>query len=249
MYLVIAGTISARSAANRSRCASPTAPAMRNPPNTIASTKGTRDNCDDFPPDRPIAQRPRRGPFRRCGFGAVVLCGPILAGEIAPRGAGKHGHRTSAVLASAPLNRSVSASFMRLPANCARPERRASDIRLAIGRVCQAAAAVTTILTEQTEFTDALATRLLCHEQTGKRAHRPPHWAGPLKIVAQGGQLGSRGFGPCSTCMCGPGREILVGPVIVVAATVVPISHTISGHRLARTPAGRILTAARRVCV
>jgi hypothetical protein len=35
--------------------------------------------------------------------------------------------------------------------------------------------------------------------------YRPPHCAGPLKIVAQGGQLGSRGAGPVSACMCGPG--------------------------------------------
>ncbi len=69
------------------------------------------------------------------------------------------------MLASAPPNCSVSASFMGLPANCAHPERRASEMHLAIQRVCQAAAAVTTILTEQTEFTDALATPQSMAEQ------------------------------------------------------------------------------------
>ena len=123
------------------------------------------------------------------------------------------------MLASAPPNRSLSASFMRLPANCAHPERRASEIRLAIRRVCQAAAAETTILTEQTEFTDRRQPPLTIAEQiflrldfsaTGRPnqgAQRPPHCAGPLKIVAQGGQLGSRGFGPVSACMCGPGGK------------------------------------------
>src|ERR1700727_3301058 len=108
---------------------------------------------------------------------------------------------------------------MRLPANCAHPERRASKIRLAIRRVCQATAAETTILTEQTESTDrrqpppTITQQIFCAwicQQPGRpnqRAKRPPHCAGPLKIVAQGGQLGSRGFAPVSACMCGPGGE------------------------------------------
>src|SRR5258708_10933576 len=105
---------------------------------------------------------------------------------------------------------------MRLPADCAHPERRASEIRLAIRRVCQAAAAETTILTEQTEFTDrrqappTIAEQIFCARISQQKcsphqgAQRPPHCAGPLKIVAQGGQLRSRGLEPCSTSMCGP---------------------------------------------
>ena len=48
MYLVMAGTTSARSAANRRSCASVTAPAIRNPPKTIASTKGTATIATTF---------------------------------------------------------------------------------------------------------------------------------------------------------------------------------------------------------
>src|ERR1700722_19279758 len=90
---------------------------------------------------------------------------------------------------------------MRLPANCAHPERRASEIRLAIARVCQAAAGETTILTEQTEFTDRCLAPPTIAEQIflrwdfsatrlpDKGAQRPPHCAGPLKIVAKGMRL------------------------------------------------------------
>src|SRR5271154_5347391 len=48
MYLVMAGTTSARSAANRRPCASVSAPAIRNPPKTIASTKGTATIATTF---------------------------------------------------------------------------------------------------------------------------------------------------------------------------------------------------------
>jgi hypothetical protein len=57
-----------------------------------------------------------------------------------------------------------------------------------------------------------------------KGAQRPPHCAGPLKIVAQGGQLGSRGFGPVSLHVWS-GREIVIGKVVVVASVHVPIAH------------------------
>jgi hypothetical protein len=48
MYLVIAGTTSARSAANRRSRASVMAPAIRNPPKTIANTNGTAAMATTF---------------------------------------------------------------------------------------------------------------------------------------------------------------------------------------------------------
>jgi hypothetical protein len=48
MYLVMAGTTSARSAANRRSCASVSAFEIRNPPKTIASTKGTATMATTF---------------------------------------------------------------------------------------------------------------------------------------------------------------------------------------------------------
>lgn len=150
---------------------------------------------------------------------------------------------------------------MRLPANCAHPERRASEIRLAIRRVCQAAAAETTILTEQTEFTD--------------RHQPPPTIAQQIFLRLDFSATGppqSRGSEAAALCRSAEdrrpgratgvtrlraglglhvwaGREILIGKVVVVAGVHVPIAHDMAtgGHFLPWAPAGRILTAARRV--
>jgi hypothetical protein len=166
------------------------------------------------------------------------------------------------VLASAPLNRSLSASFMRLPANCAHPERRASEIRLAIARVCQAAAAETTILTEQTEFTDrhqpppTIAQQIflrLDFSATGPPQSRGSEAAALCRSAEDrrpGRATGVARLRALFHLHVGAGREILVGEVVVVTASVVPISQdTVAGHGLARTPAGRILTASRWICM
>jgi hypothetical protein len=150
---------------------------------------------------------------------------------------------------------------MRLPANCAHPERRASEIRLAIARVCQAAAVETTILTEQTEFTD--------------RRQPPPTIAQQIFLrlyFSATGPPQSRGSEAAALCRSAEdrrpgratgvarlraglglhvwsGREIVIGKVVVVASVHVPIAHDMAtgGHLLPWAPAGRILTAARRV--
>jgi hypothetical protein len=164
------------------------------------------------------------------------------------------------VLASAPLNRSLSASFMRLPANCAHPERRASDIRLAIRRVCQAAAAETTVLTEQTEFTDRRQAAPMIAEQIFC-VRISQHSAASIKVLeaaalcraAKDRRPGrATGVTRLRAGLClhvRAWREILIGKVVVVASVHVPIAHDMAtgGHFLPWAPAGRILTAARRV--
>ena len=143
---------------------------------------------------------------------------------------------------------------MGLPANCAHPERRASVIRLAIQRVCQAAAAVTTILTEQTEFTEVQRLSPPIAEQiflNWRFAAKSDSEAAALRRAAEdrrpGRTTGVTRFRTLFHLRGWPGRKVLVGIVIVVAATAVPISHHMWGHRLPGAPAGRILTAARRI--
>jgi hypothetical protein len=138
------------------------------------------------------------------------------------------------VLASAPLNRSLSASFMRLPANCAHPERRASEIRLAIARVCQAVAVETTILTEQTEFSGRRQPPPTIAQQIFFALVFLSNWAAALCRSAEDRRPG-RATG-VTRLRAGlglhvwAGREILVGEVVVVTATVVPISQdTVAG--------------------
>jgi hypothetical protein len=96
----------------------------------------------------------------------------------------------------------------------------------------------TTILTEQTEFTDrrqpppTIAQQIFCawiSQQLGRPnqgAQRPPHCAGPLKIVAQGGQLGSPRLRAGLGLHVWAGREIFIGKVVVVAGVHVPIATT-----------------------
>ena len=246
MYLVIAGTISARSAANRRSVRIANCIRDAKSPENHCQHQRHRDNGDDFPPNRPIAQRPRRGPFRRRGFGAVARCGLTFGRRTRPRSAGKQGHRNSAVLASAPLNRSVSASFMRLPANCAHPERRgASDIRLAIQRVCQAPAAVTTVLTEQTEFTDVLGTRLPSAEQmlNARDLRRAKERDEEIGVISEGPQTPRRqqqiGHEPSVCCVIKKLVELVstIGaeadrcPTVADEVGTQPAQHLDSGTR------------------
>jgi hypothetical protein len=67
------------------------------------------------------------------------------------------------VLSAACPHFSNPAWFIRLPADFALL--RAGVLRLAIGRVCQPYPAVSTILTEQTEFITAAASRFVLREQ------------------------------------------------------------------------------------
>jgi hypothetical protein len=144
---------------------------------------------------------------------------------------------------------------MRLPANCAHPERRASEIRLAIRRVCQAAAAETTILTEQTEFTDrrqappTIAEQIFCARISQQKCSEAPALCGAAKDRRPGRATGVARLRAGLGLHVWSGREIVIGEVVIVASVHVPIAHDMATgrHFLPWAPAGRILTAARRV--
>jgi hypothetical protein len=151
---------------------------------------------------------------------------------------------------------------MRLPAtNCAHPERRASEIRLAIRRVCQATAAETTILTEQTESADrrqpppTIAQQIFCawiSQQLGRPKSRGSEAAALCRSAEDRRPRRATGVTRLRAGLglhVWAGREIFIGKVVVVAGVHVPIAHDMAtgGHLLPWAPAGRILTAARRV--
>jgi hypothetical protein len=83
MYLVIAGTISARSAANRRRCASLTALAIRNPPKIIASNKGTATIATTFHRTGQLRSDHVEGRFVDPDSTLRLSANRLLAGEMA----------------------------------------------------------------------------------------------------------------------------------------------------------------------
>ena len=105
-----------------------------------------QNDREHFPADRPIRDRPSRrslGRWLRLWFEIDERAVRLL--QLRERG-----HRRPPLLSAACPQFSNGASFIRLPADFALGWARV--LRLAIGRVCQPCAAVSTILTEQTEF-------------------------------------------------------------------------------------------------
>ena len=127
---------------------------MRNPPKAPARISGTKTIANTFQ---------RTGQFfsdhLEGRFGAAGACGILIFDQAVHQLLlRERGHCCPAALPAASPSFPNGATFIRLPADFA--HLRAGVLRLAIDRVCQSHAAVSTILTEQTEFTSSARTHL-----------------------------------------------------------------------------------------